>query len=503
MARELLMMQNNYEWGTAEGQTLEIENAIRSNIRDLKIEGQTYQNLSNNIKYEGSGDWINVYNISENGTYTFKSDNKSAYITLYDNKAIKLLKENSVYTLVFDVDTDFVNYKGICINGNGDGYFDQSTNIYLKDINTTLTNGSYKFKFTMGSVTNVFAIGFRHTNTITGGTYFRAYNFKLLKGDYTNTELPTSINGIESVAEREFEQNLYTEGDLNVKGKVVWYNVKKYVAVKPNATYTFSCNIESVNKGDYNAKPFIEIYTNEKLPSNKNINLSESGSASFTTNNEAKQLIIYFFVNNEKYSSTECEANFKNIELYESNVYPVKITNGGKNLLAEIPLPQPLRSLPNSVCDEVVGNKLIQRVGKMIVDGTHNISISEVRENTIRFYLKDSTIKNVIPGDLPFLCDSLPKTGAIWSYDVEGLYQNNKGNMFFISISKSKLAGTTINDVNSYFAANPMTLYYELATPIEHTINVPRVPIAEGSNMITTANNIKPNLSIKYKKSKK
>ena len=72
----------------------------------------------------------------------------------------------------------------------------------------------------MGSVTNAFAIGFRRTNTITGGTYFRAYNFKLLKGDYTNTELPTSINGIESVAERESKNLLdgikWHDGWINV-----------------------------------------------------------------------------------------------------------------------------------------------------------------------------------------------------------------------------------------------------------------------------------------------
>ena len=47
-----------------------------------------------------------------------------------------------------------------------------------------------------------------------------------------------------------------------------------------------------------------------------------------------------------------------------------------------------------------------------------------------------------------------------------------------------------------------MTLYCELATPIEHTISVPRISIAKGSNIITTTNNVKPNLSIKYKRKK-
>ena len=296
MSRELLM-QNNYEWGTKEGKTIETDKALNCKARNLKIEGQTYQNLSG----------VSTAESSENKFYKYEKitgiKSSTTYTWIFDIKSENTLTTGNVTEIVrIDLTKEDGNQSIPC------GFTGTVTNVFQR-VKLKFTTPSANIKFIEFNLRNQFNVidSSLTSNTIT------IKNNMLLEGDYTNTDLPILINGIESVAEREFEQNLYTEGDLNVKGKVVWYNVKKYVAVKPNTTYTFSCNIESVNKGDYNAKPFIEIYTNEKLPSNKNINLSESGSASFTTNNEAKQLIIYFFVNNEKYSSTECEANFKNI----------------------------------------------------------------------------------------------------------------------------------------------------------------------------------------------
>lgn len=35
-------------------------------------------------------------------------------------------------------------------------------------------------------------------------------------------------------------------------------------------------------------------------------------------------------------------------------------------------LNEPLRSLPNEVCDTIEGNKLVQRVGKVVIDGSES-----------------------------------------------------------------------------------------------------------------------------------
>lgn len=621
MPRELLMMQNSFQWGTAEGQTLEIENAMRSNVRDLKIEGQTYQNLS----------------INSSGKTTMTSGG-FVYLLNSTNGA-DMIKLNTTYTLIIDIKDAYYTSNNFGLLTSIE-YSNGTSTSYIAL--TEQTSGRYVRTFTFKNPVKSMNLGVHNSNT--SDCYCDMSSIILLEGDYTNSYVPSNINGIESIAEREFEQNLYTDGDLNVKGKVAWYNVKKYVACKPNTNYTFSCNIESVNKGDYNAKPFIEIYTNEKLPSNRNINLSESGSASFTTNNEAKQLIIYFFVNNEKYSSTECEANFKNIELYESVSYPVNIAqsnnetdgitlpngvkntiengvyirrigkytitgneqyklryendamftiqNGGLSIepmfddynnsntkmicdkvlcgdcsnptfvsnsltiggrltnskgfviaipksllteytidkakeyvqslggltvwyqlatpitepiaLTEIPLPQPLRSLPNGVCDEVVGNKLIQRIGKLILDGSQRIVKDSETTLTVKFKYSDTSIKNVIKeGSESQICTVLPSNmSSIYNNDEEGAYIWKIYNVLFMSIKKERLDTLDVDGFKNFLINNPMTIYYELATPIEHTISVPPISISKGSNTITTTNNIKPNLSIKYKQSK-
>ena len=655
MPRGLLMMQNSFQWGTAEGQTLGIENAIRSNVRDLKIEGQTYQNLSNNIQYKGSGDWVNVYNISENGTYTFKSDKKGAYITLYDNDAIDLLKENSVYTLVFDIDTDFVNYKGICINGNGDGYFDQSTNIYLKDFNTTLTNGSYKFKFTMGSVTNMFAIGFRNTNIITGGTYFRAYNFKLLEGDYTNKDLPTYITGIESVAEREKGRNLLdlstfipvsnnvTTTSINgniitvrglTLGSVEAYTVPKAnnlkVYLEENKTYSFSFKSDGffggtagtdtveiffmlngtieknyfnvigqrtvtipegcsgdyyirfdVNIGDKTHKfwdiqvknideidsyPIKIIHSNNEtdgitLPNGVKNTIENGvhikrvgkiildGSRNWTRHSSLSfnDMSLFYFVNpninktshigissklpcydieerkNCIDNQKECiilsdnltglvQIILKDTSLETQDVAGLKKYLSAEPItlyhelatpitepltLTEIPLPQPLRSLPNGVCDEVVGNKLIQRVG--VFNASKNYSSAKWMGSMSPFLEFDFMQGSNRQNDNVY-CNTLPyKTMGYNSEHNEKGFSTQVG----FRIKPFEEDNKTREEYETWLKENETIIYYELVNPIVHELNIPPISIAKGGNIITTANNITPNLSMKYKKSKK
>ena len=166
--------------------------------------------------------------------------------------------------------------------------------------------------------------------------------------------------------------------------------------------------------------------------------------------------------------------------------------------LTEIPLPQPLRSLPNGVCDEVVGNKLIQRVGVQRLDGSEDwqengkVFINktcDVNKNCVNTNINlDNQLSNVKV--IPWLLMDNHEDYGIHFY-------------FFLRLNLKEVdasTGATVDDLKTYLASNPIYLYYELSTPIEHTISVPRVPIAKGSNIITTTNNIKPNLSIKYKK---
>ena len=75
---------------------------------------------------------------------------------------------------------------------------------------------------------------------------------------------------------------------------------------------------------------------------------------------------------------------------------------------------------------------------------------------------------------------------------------------FYVVIPKSLLTEYTLAKALEYIQSlGGITVYYELARQQLSVIAVPQqAPIGKGSNTITTANNIKSNLYLKYKSKK-
>ena len=65
-----------------------------------------------------------------------------------------------------------------------------------------------------------------------------------------------------------------------------------------------------------------------------------------------------------------------------------------KSHKTEILLDEPLRSLPNGVCDEIVGNQLIRRIGSVTLDGDKVTSIGIVEDNVVDVLYFDKTVTN-------------------------------------------------------------------------------------------------------------
>ena len=127
---------------------------------------------------------------------------------------------------------------------------------------------------------------------------------------------------------------------------------------------------------------------------------------------------------------------------------------------------EPLRSLPNGVCDEIRNNngqwELVRKIGKVILDGSENWNLSDGdKENTIRF--------SMIP-QIPFKIS----TEAI--SDKFPYYQNTGNNVecftvatdtrIHIRIARSKLNVANVQGFKEWLSQNPTTVYYELETPI-------------------------------------
>lgn len=134
----------------------------------------------------------------------------------------------------------------------------------------------------------------------------------------------------------------------------------------------------------------------------------------------------------------------------------------------EILLNEPLRSLPNGVCDEIVGNQLIRRVGlKVLTTKNCKWSSWNVRESDVLFFChagyyfenaKTLKIENCRSNRFEFRNTFGNVNGA--ETEHFGGYLTNP------HIAISKTHATSLSEVAEYFDNNLFQVLYELEEPI-------------------------------------
>lgn len=144
-----------------------------------------------------------------------------------------------------------------------------------------------------------------------------------------------------------------------------------------------------------------------------------------------------------------------------------------KSHKTEILLDEPLRSLPNGVCDEIIGNKLIRRIGKFTIDGTQMLNVwSNSTGDTVNGYLYYHYFNNLTNvKDYGCVFNAiLPSNKGGHTATVEGLRITA---YVAFSIHKNKLGIEDVNDyienekiVKQWFTNNPTEVLYELEEPI-------------------------------------
>lgn len=464
----------NGKYKTFEGTEISIENCVKARIKDLRVEGKTYQNLLKQInQYNFSTTDITV----DGDTIEYIGSNP---IVINSD----LIKANTIYTLYFNVltlPTENINYP-VRINSKG--------NKYDYDLGKSgKTLGVNKIVFNSGTDVTKVNICLYLTNYHIG---FKCTMPMLLEGDYTNTDLPTSIDGIESVAEREknlvntttiYESMLEsgTIGSLfNPKSNSA-YDVYK-MEIQPNTEYLF-------NLVGYGQTPWVRILDKNNITV-KAQNLSSTG-LNYIWSLKTESNFYYLVFNKPKTSTGE-------FKIYkEQNPYPLKLKINEENNYINLPIP--LRSLPNGVADTIEGNKLVQRVEKVTLDENteFNFPTSLIMANTVLIGLTISSIPKVYDSTISAICDKL-QFKNIYNLDESGFFIDKTGTKLWLRLSIS-IYGSTLKEIKTNLALNPITIYYPLATPIIHNLEIPQLATTKGTNIITTTNNIKPKLSMKVK----
>lgn len=286
------------------------------------------------------------------------------------------------------------------------------------------------------------------------------------------------LSNIESVAEREenlvniatvYESMLEsgTIGSLfNPKSNSA-YDVYK-MEIQPNTEYLF-------NLVGYGQTPWVRILDKNNITV-KAQNLS-SAELNYIWSLKTKDDFYYLVFNKPKTSTGT-------FQIYKTeNPYPLKLKINEE--INYINLPIPLRSLPNGTCDTIEGNKLVQRVGVRTLDGTEGWTVDITKSFIFTSLKKEVPNSDIICDNL--ICGKFDTGNCIWVGD--------KGIGFWLDSG----TGNVDKDKSiKWLQENPVTVFYELATPIIHDLEVPSIS-TKGTNTITTTNNIKPKLKLKVK----
>ena len=413
-------------------------------IEFTNIKGRTLQNLST----------VKSANISNSTNIV---SGMSAGITIPPTQSI--LKANTTYTLIFTLASTSLD-KGLKLSLiNGD------TVIYP---GVTFNNGVGIYRRTFSHTTQLTSIRIYTDNTTTG--YATVDNVMILEGDWTETPMEKIpyIEGINSVGEdnnstiilKSHGKNLF-DGELQ---RGYWYNgslkASDYsvaninnIAIKQNTTYSFF--IEKYNSIIYIAE------LDDSLNEIKTFQI-KSGSSITTTTGK----FLRFCTNNSSDASVSLDANIQ-IEEGATTDY-----ESYKEEKQKIYLKEPLRSLPNGVYDEIIGNKITRRVGKLVINGSENLILL----TTTTGWTTDSEVLAVDYRNIPNL-----KKGSTIIHDSDLVSVINApsrlgnthyiatwrdGNNIVIGILRSKLSSQDLAGCKTWLSQNPITLYYELTNPI-------------------------------------
>lgn len=216
-------------------------------------------------------------------------------------------------------------------------------------------------------------------------------------------------------------------------------------------------------------------------------------------------VLLCVYANNTNTSQSNT-VTVKNIQLEfgtKSTPYePYKSNN------TKIPLLSPLRSLPNGVCDELIIDRmkkkatLIQRVGHVMLDGSEEWGVYPTMEQdkTLLFQSKADCKQGK---SSHCVSDRFPYSGSLWNsgFDGEGVMMGGGGSTYKrvdLRIYKGKVSSNNTTILREYLSKNPVTVYYELATPVITEVDLEGFPYVYKDGHIFLNSEIAPVVEINY-----
>ena len=284
----------------------------------------------------------------------------------------------------------------------------------------------------------------------------------LVDADGNETDTPTEGCRLVSVGEEDNKLIIIS------KNKNLFDNSERV-----NGYYWSANNIETKHDTSYLSRTYIKV-NQETYVTNGNTQVLEY--------DKDKNFIQRVQVTNHTYTPTE-NVGYVRLSYYNHGIdFKGQFELGNisttyiepKQHKTEILLSEPLRSLPNGVCDEIVDNKLIRRIGYFILDEkVFNIGSESAgwkpQIQTIPFYKYCNQFKPELKVKTNSLCFSnrLSINKSFVTSDIEGLGFSS-GNPY-ASYFGGRLKRDKIENQDGYSVANYINntqILYELVEPI-------------------------------------
>ncbi|WP_346880549.1 phage tail protein [Clostridium sp. UBA3061] len=453
-----------------------LDGAIDGMLKINSIKGNTLQNVLPKVIFL---DAIKTYSTTSTVNVALISEAPEVFN----------IKPNTEYTLIFKANYTNLTLSYFYLAMNYTNTSDVNKGVHYQALTSTDSGKIFKIKYTTTSdikkIVSVFFGGKEGSVDIQTGGYYM-----MLEGDWTNKEIPY-FEGIRSVSENGEASEIVSKGenllDINkikdsgktrsdVVGDTVtvssfeayaWLRSSVECKVKPNTDYYCDFEISDTTNG------FVNI--NTPLGFLKDLGIK---GGTFNSGNNSKIIIgLYATTTTAKINNV----TYSNLRLTEGNTSkPYEPYKEHRQLIT---LTNPLRGLPNGVRDTAKENEVTRNVGKgnLVNVDSWNWERYNASTNLDEFYTRYFSVPIGSPNVLATICDTLPALTDYYTGPalLEGVSTSNAYAVTRISLSRNKTGITDTDDriqkavkLKAWLQANPVTIYYQLATPVKEPISV-------------------------------
>lgn len=278
------------------------------------------------------------------------------------------------------------------------------------------------------------------------------------------------------------KDDAYMTTEMDTSNKINKY----YIPAKPNTDYSISYNTNLVNGTTSH-----DLWCGFKDKDGKHISYtglvlgraSGSFNCTFKTPSNSSYVVLRFDNN-----IANTILDITNIQLKEGIKSPYEPYS-----IKDLEPITELRSLPNGTFDEIIGDKLIRRVEKVVFDGTENW----IDDNIDGAYFQMELLfpNGCKSGEGSIISDRFSFGLNYGENDKEGISSN--GTKVYLKILKSKLSTANLGTFKKWLSENNVTVYYKLENPIIININ-PLILRSYKNGYLISDNSIVPAISGSY-----